>query len=96
VEIDATFSNSSAYRRTQCLRVSSDKRSRRRAASGDCSQPLLSERYWFWSAPATTALVSDSAARVAQENRAAVAAAGSYSWDEAARLTLALYEQLTE
>jgi glycosyltransferase involved in cell wall biosynthesis len=40
-------------------------------------------------------LVSDPAARAAQEARAAAAAAGPYSWDEAARLTLALYEQLT-
>ncbi|MEX1141909.1 MAG: glycosyltransferase [Thermoleophilaceae bacterium] len=39
-------------------------------------------------------LVSDSAARAVQEARAAAAAAGPYSWDEAARLTLALYEEL--
>ncbi len=44
---------------------------------------------------ALAALVSDPAARAAQEARAAAAAAGPYSWDEAARLTLALYAGLT-
>ncbi len=44
---------------------------------------------------ALAALVSDPAARAAQEARAAAAAAGPYSWDEAARLTLALYERFT-
>jgi glycosyltransferase involved in cell wall biosynthesis len=44
---------------------------------------------------ALATLVSDPAARAAQEARAAAAAAGPYSWDEAARLTLALYERLT-
>jgi glycosyltransferase involved in cell wall biosynthesis len=39
-------------------------------------------------------LVGDPVARQAQESRAAAAAAGPYSWDEAARLTLALYEEL--
>jgi glycosyltransferase involved in cell wall biosynthesis len=39
-------------------------------------------------------LVSDPAARAAQASRAAAAAAGPYSWDEAARLTLALYEEV--
>jgi len=39
-------------------------------------------------------LVSDPVAQAAQEARAAAAAAGPYSWDEAARLTLALYEEL--
>jgi glycosyltransferase involved in cell wall biosynthesis len=39
-------------------------------------------------------LVADPAARAAQEARAAAAAAGPYSWDEAARLTLALYEEV--
>jgi glycosyltransferase involved in cell wall biosynthesis len=43
---------------------------------------------------ALAALVSDPAARAAQEARAAAAAAGPYSWDEAARLTLALYEEV--
>jgi glycosyltransferase involved in cell wall biosynthesis len=43
---------------------------------------------------ALAALVSDSSARAAQESRAAAAAAGPYSWDEAARLTLALYEEV--
>ena len=44
---------------------------------------------------ALAVLVSDPAARAAQEARAAAAAAGPYSWDEAARLTLALYDELT-
>jgi glycosyltransferase involved in cell wall biosynthesis len=39
-------------------------------------------------------LIHDETARAAQEQRAAAAAAGPYSWDEAARLTLALYEEL--
>jgi glycosyltransferase involved in cell wall biosynthesis len=39
-------------------------------------------------------LVADPAARAAQEQRAIAAAAGPYSWDEAARLTLALYRRL--
>jgi glycosyltransferase involved in cell wall biosynthesis len=39
-------------------------------------------------------LTSDAVARTAQESRAAAAASGPYSWDEAARLTLALYEEL--
>lgn len=39
-------------------------------------------------------LVADPAARAAQEERAAAAAAGPYSWDEAAHLTLALYQQI--
>jgi len=39
-------------------------------------------------------LVDDPAARTAQEARAAAAAAGPYSWDEAARLTMALYQRL--
>jgi glycosyltransferase involved in cell wall biosynthesis len=43
---------------------------------------------------ALATLVSDSAARAAQEARAAAAAAGPYSWDEAARLTLAVYEEV--
>lgn len=43
---------------------------------------------------ALTRLVADPAARAAQEARAATAAAGPYSWDTAARLTLALYEEL--
>ncbi len=37
---------------------------------------------------------ADPAARAAQEARAAAAASGPYSWDEAARLTLALYEEV--
>lgn len=45
---------------------------------------------------ALAALVADPGARAAQEARAAAAAAGPYSWDEAARLTLALYEELLE
>jgi glycosyltransferase involved in cell wall biosynthesis len=44
---------------------------------------------------ALNALVADSAARATQEARAAAAAAGPYSWDEAARATLNLYAQLT-
>jgi glycosyltransferase involved in cell wall biosynthesis len=43
---------------------------------------------------ALAALVADPDARAAQAARAAAAAAGPYSWDEAARLTLALYEEL--
>jgi glycosyltransferase involved in cell wall biosynthesis len=43
---------------------------------------------------ALATLVSDPAARAAQETHAAAAAAGPYSWDEAARLTMALYESL--
>ena len=39
-------------------------------------------------------LTGDPAARAAQEARAAAAAAGPYSWDEAARLTLSLYREL--
>jgi glycosyltransferase involved in cell wall biosynthesis len=39
-------------------------------------------------------LVADPAARAAQEQRAAEAAAGPYSWDAAARLTLAVYEEV--
>ena len=39
-------------------------------------------------------LVDDSAARADQEARAAAAAAGPYSWDQVARLTVALYESL--
>ncbi|HEX2071521.1 MAG TPA: glycosyltransferase family 4 protein [Thermoleophilaceae bacterium] len=38
--------------------------------------------------------VSDPGARATQEARAAEAAAGPYSWNEAARLTLALYEEV--
>jgi glycosyltransferase involved in cell wall biosynthesis len=41
-------------------------------------------------------LVADPAARATQEAHAAAAAAGPYSWDEAARLTLALYEEVSE
>jgi len=41
-------------------------------------------------------LLADPTARSAQEARAAAAAAGPYSWDEAARLTLALYEELLQ
>jgi glycosyltransferase involved in cell wall biosynthesis len=44
---------------------------------------------------AFAALVSDPSARAAQEARATAAAAGPYSWDEAARLTLALYEEIS-
>jgi len=40
-------------------------------------------------------LVGDRGARAAQEARAAAAAAGPYSWEEAARLTLALYASLS-
>jgi glycosyltransferase involved in cell wall biosynthesis len=43
---------------------------------------------------ALAALVADPAARAAQEARATAAAAGPYSWDEAARLTVELYERL--
>jgi len=43
---------------------------------------------------ALAALVSDPAARGAQEARAATAAAGPYSWAETARLTLSLYAEL--
>lgn len=43
---------------------------------------------------ALAAIVADPAAQAAQEARAAAAAAGPYSWDEAARLTLALYEEV--
>ncbi len=39
-------------------------------------------------------LVDDEAARIELGKAAAAAAAGSYSWDEAARQTLALYEEL--
>jgi glycosyltransferase involved in cell wall biosynthesis len=39
-------------------------------------------------------LLGDGVARAAQEQRAAAAASGPYSWDEAARLTLAIYEEL--
>jgi glycosyltransferase involved in cell wall biosynthesis len=45
-------------------------------------------------ASALATLVSDPVARAAQEARAAAAAAGPYSWDEAARRTLALYEEV--
>jgi glycosyltransferase involved in cell wall biosynthesis len=41
-------------------------------------------------------LIHDPTARAAQEARAAAAAAGPYSWDEAARLTLELYEELLQ
>jgi glycosyltransferase involved in cell wall biosynthesis len=41
-------------------------------------------------------LVKDEAARAQLGDAAAHAAAGSYSWDEAARQTLALYEELLE
>ena len=41
------------------------------------------------------ALISDPAARATQEQKALAAATGPYSWDEAARLTLGLYELLT-
>lgn len=44
---------------------------------------------------ALAGLVSDPTARAAQEYRAVAAAAGPYSWDAAARLTLALYGELT-
>lgn len=44
---------------------------------------------------ALAALVSDRAARATQESHAAAAAAGPYSWDEAAHLSLALYDDLT-
>jgi glycosyltransferase involved in cell wall biosynthesis len=43
---------------------------------------------------ALASLLADPAALDAQAQRAAAAAAGPYSWDEAARLTLALYEEL--
>jgi glycosyltransferase involved in cell wall biosynthesis len=43
---------------------------------------------------ALATLVLDPAARAAQEARAAAAAAGPYSWNQAARLTLALYEEV--
>lgn len=43
---------------------------------------------------ALTDLVADPLARAAQAERATAAAEGPYSWDEAARLTLALYEEL--
>ncbi len=39
-------------------------------------------------------LIADPVARAEQEGRAASAAAGPYSWDAAARLTLALYEEV--
>jgi glycosyltransferase involved in cell wall biosynthesis len=45
-------------------------------------------------AAALSHLLADGDARAAQEGRAAAAAAGPYSWDEAARLTLALYEEV--
>ncbi len=41
-------------------------------------------------------LVDDEAARIELGKAAATAAAGSYSWDEAARQTLALYHELLE
>jgi glycosyltransferase involved in cell wall biosynthesis len=41
-------------------------------------------------------LVGDEAARIELGEAAAEAAAGSYSWDEAARQTLALYDELLE
>ena len=47
-------------------------------------------------AAALTELVSDDAARKQLGEAAARAASGSYSWDEAARQTLALYEELLE
>jgi glycosyltransferase involved in cell wall biosynthesis len=43
---------------------------------------------------ALATLVADPTVRAAQEARAAAAASGPYSWDEAARLTLALYEEV--
>jgi glycosyltransferase involved in cell wall biosynthesis len=43
---------------------------------------------------ALTALVTDPAARASQEALAGAAAAGPYSWEEAARLTLAVYTDL--
>lgn len=43
---------------------------------------------------AIAALVADADARAARESAAAAAAAGPYSWNEAARLTLALYGEL--
>jgi glycosyltransferase involved in cell wall biosynthesis len=45
---------------------------------------------------ALAALVADPAARATQESRAATAANGPYSWDEAARLTLELYQRLLQ
>jgi glycosyltransferase involved in cell wall biosynthesis len=47
-------------------------------------------------AAALTELVGDEAARTALGEAAASAAAGSYSWDEAARQTLDLYRELLE
>jgi len=43
---------------------------------------------------ALAGLIDDDRARAAQEARAAAAAAGPYSWDEAARLTMDLYRDL--
>jgi glycosyltransferase involved in cell wall biosynthesis len=45
-------------------------------------------------AAALRELLADPAERVALGRRAAAAAAGPYSWDEVARRTLALYEDL--
>jgi glycosyltransferase involved in cell wall biosynthesis len=47
-------------------------------------------------AGALAELVDDEAARAELGEAAAAAASGSYSWDEAARKTLALYEELLE
>jgi glycosyltransferase involved in cell wall biosynthesis len=46
-------------------------------------------------AEALTRLIADPGARRSLEQRAAAAAAGRYSWDDIARRTLALYEELT-
>lgn len=47
-------------------------------------------------AAALAELVGDEGARIELGEAAAAAASGSYSWDEAARQTLALYEELLE
>jgi glycosyltransferase involved in cell wall biosynthesis len=46
-------------------------------------------------AQALSRLIADPGARHALEQRAAAAATGRYSWDDIARRTLALYEELT-
>ena len=45
---------------------------------------------------ALAALVSDTAARATQEAHAVAAAAGPYSWNEAARLTLTVYDAVVD
>jgi len=60
------------------------------ATRGDQPRRLLPEAL----REALERLLGDSAARAALEERAAAAAAGPYSWDEIARRTLALYEEL--